>query len=189
MASQSDTAAVTGGPSPPAMPARLRQLVVAVEQLTSPSQQPVATTSAVDPSSHARHADHSSVPSSSPATVASTAELLKLVDDIQLQYSALLELAEKAFATREKRESRLPPAQSGMTSGTAEEDDVAQEAEQRASELESTVAALQHGIRSKLVQSSRLVLLNSLRREVAERRQSVAKMEGVLSVVRQHVRF
>lgn len=113
---------------------------------------------------------------------------MKLVHDIQLQYSALLELAEKAFATQEKRESRLPPAQSGMASGTAE-DDVAQEAEQRASELESTVAALQHGIRSKLAQSSRLLLLNSLRREVAERRQSVAKIEGVLSVARQHVRF
>lgn len=90
---------------------------------------------------------------------------------MQAQYVQLLELA------RQPQPSPLsspPPAAAAV---------------QVMAEVEATVAELQQGIRTKHAQTSRIVLLNALRREVAERRQCVAKMEGVLSASRQHVRL
>ncbi|KPI85526.1 hypothetical protein ABL78_5407 [Leptomonas seymouri] len=167
------------GPSPPTMPASLHQLVVTVEALTAAAPQLQSTSTASAPSTPQKP------PLSSPTTaaVATTEQLLKRVNDIQQQFSSLLEIAESAFPKAGKREL-------GLTSTIASSHDVhEQQADRLIAELENTVAELQRGLRSKLAQSSRISVLNALRREVAERQQCVAKMEGVLSVARQHVRL
>jgi hypothetical protein len=175
------------GPSLPKMPAALRQLVVVVERLTSPATPQPHTSSGGDADVGMPNTSHVSSlppPFSANTSVVATAALLELVHDMERQYIALLELAEKVYLPQ-----RSSVHTSAPTNAAERDDEPNKQAERLTAELENTVAALQQGIRSKLAQSSRLLLLNSLRREVAERRQCVTKMEGVLSVARQHARL
>ncbi|CBZ24475.1 conserved hypothetical protein [Leishmania mexicana MHOM/GT/2001/U1103] len=166
----------------PAMPPALRQLIIAVKRLNAASSSPSNVDAASPLGRSTRELPEQST-SDPPAdgTVAPTVELLQQVDALQEQYRRLLELAQQPFGTQSAAHAESP---SGSGSDTVET-----LAESLMTEFETAVGQLQRGIRSKQAQAIRLVLLNALRREAAERRQCVAKMEGVLSASRQHVRL
>lgn len=172
--------------APSAMPPSLRALVSTVERLT---ESPTTITQGGKGEGGDEHQHLSSSPPAAKAVIATTDDLLKLVETSQQHYMTLLELSERGFS------SSAPGAHDGQhvahlsVLSSAQEDSLRVETATHAAALEETVSALQRGIRSKLAQSSRLVLLNALRREVAERRQCVAKMEGALSVARQHAQL
>ncbi|CAJ1021737.1 hypothetical protein, conserved [Leishmania lindenbergi] len=166
----------------PAMPPALRQLTIAVERLNAASSSPL------DPevilplglSTAERPEQFTSTPPAD-GTVMPTAELLRQVDALQEQYRRLVVLAQQPYGTQS-----TPSAESPRDSGSG---GVEAQAESLMMYFEVAVGQLQRGIRSKQAQAIRLMLLTALRREVAERRQCVAKMEGVLNASHQHVRL
>ncbi|KAL0510574.1 LOW QUALITY PROTEIN: hypothetical protein Q4I32_002914 [Leishmania shawi] len=166
----------------PAMPPALRQLTIAVERLNA------ASSSTLDPevilplglSTAERPEQFTSTPPAD-GTVMPTAELLRQVDALQEQYRRLVVLAQQPYGTQS-----TPSAESPRDSGRGS---VEAQAESLMMYFEVAVGQLQRGIRSKQAQAIRLMLLTALRREVAERRQCVAKMEGVLNASHQHVRL
>ncbi|AYU76789.1 hypothetical protein conserved [Leishmania donovani] len=177
------SAAGSSATSPlPVMPPALRQLIIAVERLNAASTSPsdVDTVSSLGRSARELPEQSTSDP---PAdnTVAPTVELLRQVDALQEHYRRLLELAEQPYSTQNAAHAESPSDGSSDT--------VEAQAESLMTEFEAAIVQLQRGIRSKQAQAIRLVLLNALRREAAERRQCVAKMEGVLSASHQYVRL
>ncbi|CAG9570142.1 conserved hypothetical protein [Leishmania major strain Friedlin] len=177
------SAAGSSATSPlPTMPPALRQLIIAVERLNAASSLPsdVDAVSSLKQSTRELPEQSTSDPPAAD-TVAPTVELLRQVDALQEHYRRLLVLAQQPYGTQSAAHAESP---SGGGSDTVEA-----QAESLMTEFEAAVGQLQRGIRSKQAQAIRLVLLNALRREAAERRQCVAKMEGVLSASHQHVRL
>ncbi|KAG5510381.1 hypothetical protein GH5_06578 [Leishmania sp. Ghana 2012 LV757] len=179
MASAADSSAA---PLLPPMPSALRQLTIAVERLNAASSLP-ADASVTSPKGRSTTKPPEQLTSAPPADddVVPTAELLLQVDALQEQYRRLLELAQEPYRSR-----KSDPAESSSGGGSR---GLEARAESLMAQLEVAVRQLQQGIRSKQAQATRLVLLNALRREAAERRQLVVKMEGILSASRQHVRL
>ncbi|KAK7200702.1 hypothetical protein NESM_000127500 [Novymonas esmeraldas] len=115
-----------------------------------------------------QHTDATAAPPPPVEGVVATADLLRLVERLQDNYQHLLELAQRHCSGAD---GRPEAADHCMTA------------------IESTVAELQRGIRSKHAQATRLTLLHTLRHDVAEKRRCVSKLEGVLSASHQHVRL
>ncbi|KAG5510079.1 hypothetical protein JKF63_06972 [Porcisia hertigi] len=166
----------------PAMPPVLRELTIEVERLSALSPSPSdASTALTLGQSATEQQEQSTSTHTADGTVVPTTELLRHVDALLDQYRGLLELAQHPYSTQ-----NATPAESSSSGGGG---GIEAQAGNLMTQLEVTVGLLQRGIRSKQAQAIRLVLLNSLRGEVAERRQCVEKMEGVLSVSHQHVRM
>ncbi|KAG5484712.1 hypothetical protein LSCM1_06530 [Leishmania martiniquensis] len=164
----------------PSMPPTLRQLTIAVERLSAASSSPTdVSASSLIGCSTAELPEHSISAPPADDHIVPTAELLQQVDALQEQYRRLLELAQESYRPQSAALAELPSGSGNLEA----------QAEALMAQLEAAVGQLQRGIRSKQAQVTRLVLLNTLRREAAERRQYVAKMEGILSASRQHVRL
>lgn len=165
---QPDVDAKVAAPVAAAMPASLEQLLsVATTSLPPSLPSPAGTSTA--------------------AAVVPTAQLLRLIEELNRRYRDILLAIQQSMESKKSKGPEQPPDHLQGRSSSSHGGDVA-DIVRNLDQFEDCCAVVQRGIRSKLPQASHLALIYHLRQEVVEREKAVAKMEGVLQVARQHVR-